>query len=135
MKSLLRWIGAGVFLLLSFIVSSFPANASAKHPEAAQASFEGSPAWEKLDLRMREAWRASLGSEEAGKKVLECIIKTDRAVSQDDRATLELAGFKARTVIGKIVTGSVPARRVPDLAAVSFVSAIELAVPLELKKP
>ena len=124
---------AVISLLLVIIVVPSISNASARHPESAQASFEGSPAWAKLDVRLRDAWRqAAQGGGE--NKRLECLMKTERMLSADDRAMLQAAGFEARSVVGTIVTGGLKVRRVPDVAALPFVQAMELAVPLELKK-
>jgi len=37
-------------------------------------------------------------------------------------------------VVGTIVTGSLAARSVPEVAALPFVQAMELAVPMSIKK-
>jgi len=92
-----------VFLVISAaLLPQFTANsfASAKSPEKT-AGFKGSPAWNKLDLRMRQAWEDS--------------------------------GFRARSVIGRIVTGSVDVGDLPQVANLKFISAMELAVPMMLK--
>ncbi|HPM41193.1 MAG TPA: hypothetical protein PLY45_02000 [bacterium] len=126
-------------ILISLLVAAsilLPAQAafsSAKTPKA-PASFEGSPAFSKLDLRSREAWRSQLASKDPGKK-LECFIKSIRPMTKDDKALLATAGFKARTFVGTIATGEVTAEGLQSVAELDFVSAVELAVPLSTKKP
>ena len=133
MKALHGIVVIGLVVLSLSTMFIGRAEASARHPDVAQASFEGSPAWQKLDLRLREAWRVS-SQEKKGDRTLECLLKAAHALSAEERASLSSAGFAARTFMGTIVSGSLTARRVPDVAALPFVSAMELAVPLELKK-
>ncbi|MFA4875140.1 MAG: hypothetical protein WC956_04210 [bacterium] len=116
--------------LVALTVHSF---ASAKHPAAQQEPFEGSAAWQKLDLRMRQAWKDANAAGDAG-RVFECLIKIDEPNNKDDRAILTGAGFVPRTYAGSVVTGSVRAGNLPDVARLPFVKVMELAVPLELKK-
>jgi hypothetical protein len=120
-----------VALVAAHTVQERDAQAFARAPEK-EASFEGSPEWQKLDLRMREAWREA---QEKGrrKKQLECLIKTKKRVSKDERSLLEVAGFAPRSVIGTIITGSVQVRHVPQVAGLDFVEAMELAVPMSIK--
>jgi len=134
MKHLCKIVLIAVCSLSAVTITTSPASASARHPKSSQASFEGSPAWQKLDLRLREAWRVS-AKEGGGKNVFECLLKTDHPLAAAEQSTLKAAGFEARTFIGAIATGRVAVLHVPDVAALPFVSAMELAVPLELKKP
>lgn len=105
------------------------AHASAKRPAKA-VNFESSPGYEKLDLRLREAWK----QKPSGKDVLECILKAHERISEDDKAALAAAGFNLRTVVGQIATGNLKVRDVPDVSNLPFVQVMELAVPMSLKK-
>jgi hypothetical protein len=109
------------------------AHASAAKPAAAGNSFEKTEGYQKIDLRLREAWKNAL-AEGRGDGLLECILKTSSRVTSEYKTALNAAGFRARTAIGKIVTGSVKAKDVPAVANLDFVEAIELAVPMSLKK-
>lgn len=108
--------------------------ASARHPAAAQASFEGSPAWEKLDLRLRQAWQEAQQGTADADRPLECLLKASHPISADDKAVLAAAGYNARTVVGPIVTGSLKPAAVPEVASLPFVQVMELAAPMSLKK-
>ncbi len=119
-----------VAVLAAFTIS---ASASAKHPAVQEQPFEGSQAWQKLDLRFREAWKDATAAGDAG-RLFECMIKIEEGDNKDDRAMLSGAGFMPRTFAGTIVTGSVRAGNVPGVARLPFVKAMELAVPLKLKK-
>ena len=120
-----------VALVAAHTVQEQDAHAFARAPEK-ETRFEGSPGWQKLDLRMREAWREA---HEKGrrKKKLECLMKTKTRVSKDERSLLEGAGFNPRSVIGTIITGNVQVRHVPQVAGLDFVEAMELAVPMSIK--
>ena len=126
-----------IFLMISVALiaaSSVPirdAQAFARAPEK-ESKFEESPAWQKLDLRMREAWRDA-NKKGRRKKRLECLLKTKGTISADERSLLEGAGFAPRSVIGNIVTGNVQVRHVPQVAELDFVEAMELAVPMSIK--
>jgi len=112
----------------STFISSGDALASAKRPAKAQ-NFESTPGYEKLDLRLREAWR----EKPSGKDLLECILKARDRMGEADQAALAAAGFNARTVVGTIATGNLRVRDVPDVANLPFVQVMELAVPMSLK--
>ena len=120
------------FAVLCCCCLAAPLFASGKHP-APQASFEGSPGWAKIDLRSREAWRQAVGADDRKAK-LECFVKLTHPATDDDSAALAAAGFEARTVAGAILTGSVAAGRLPDVANLDIVQAMELAAPLSIKK-
>jgi len=113
----------------SFHAVHTDAFASSKRPAAAK-DFESTPGYEKIDLRLREAWRESPSS----KKPLECILKASERLSEDDKAALAAAGFSARTVVGTIATGNLAVRDVPEVSNLPFVQVMELAVPMSLKK-
>ncbi|NLD28548.1 MAG: hypothetical protein GX659_07085 [Myxococcales bacterium] len=102
-----------------------------KHSESAK--FEESPGWNKIDLRMKTAWKEA-ESEGKRSKMLECIIKTEEKPDKDGRELLKRAGFKTRTFIGRIVTGSVAAGDLPMVANLEMVEIMELAAPMSLKK-
>lgn len=123
---------AAAFLFTTTCVVLVPSSssASATKPKKME-TFESSPGYEKIDLRLREAWKEKPTSKQA----VECILKAHERLSEDDSAALAAAGFKARTVIGSIATGTLPMRDVPDVANLPFVQVMELAVPMSLKKP
>ena len=120
-----------VFLAAQASIHAIPfdAQASSKRPASAK-SFESTPGYEKIDLRLREAWKERPSS----KKALECILKTRERITEDDRAALAAAGFNSRTVVGSIATGNLAVRDVPDVSNLPFVQVMELAVPMSLKK-
>ncbi len=121
---------AAILAAQAFILTaSFDAPASSKRPAAAEA-FESTPGYEKIDLRLREAWKERPSS----KKALECILKARERLSEDDKAALAAAGFNSRTVVGTIATGNMAVRDVPDVSNLPFVQVMELAVPMSLKK-
>lgn len=113
----------------SIHATSFDVQAGSKRPASAE-NYESSPGYEKIDLRLREAWKERPSS----KKSLECILKARERMTEDDKAALAAAGFKARTVVGSIATGSLAVRDVPDVSNLPFVQVMELAVPMSLKK-
>lgn len=106
--------------------------AMSKAPDKA-STFKDSKGWNKIDLRLRQAW---LESEEKGEgdAHLECILKASSKITDDEKMALSDAGFKYRTVIGQIVTGGLKAKDLPSVANLEFVQAMELAVPLSLKR-
>jgi hypothetical protein len=128
-------ISVVVFLAAALLMSlaSSSLQASSRRP-AKDKAFEGSAAWEKLDLRMREAWKEATGKGGDRNKALECIMKAEKKITSDDKAALLASGFAARTVAGRIITGSLAADDVPDVAGLPFITAMELAVPMTLKK-
>lgn len=97
-------------------------------------NFERSPDFAKLDLRAQQAWRAAVAG---GDKNIEfsCMLKIAERLTPDQKNKLGLTGFKPGTIIQTIVTGRVTVENLPKVAALNFVSVIELAVPLNLKKP
>jgi len=121
-----------LFLAALLCMPASVAFASAKAPKPA-AGFDGSPAFAKLDLRSREAWRQAASSGETGTR-LECFLKTTHPATKDDEALLRSAGYKVRTIAGTILTGDVAASELPAVAALDFVKAMELAVPVSIKK-
>lgn len=128
-----RTLIAFAALLLAVLPAAGASFASAgKLPQKA-ASFEGSPAWAKLDLHAREAWRDAKDSSGA-QAAFECLAKLSRPLTEEDRSLLAAAGFKLHTASGPILTGRVEPSRLPDVAALEVVQAIELATPLSLKK-
>jgi len=129
-KIALSLLISAAFILLATSPSTCPA--MAKKP-VNTIPFEESPGWKKIDLRMKTAWKEA---ESAGKrsKMLECIIKTEEKPDKDGRELLKRAGFKTRTFIGRIVTGSVAAGDLPMVANLEMVEIMELAAPMSLKK-
>ena len=81
---------------------------------------------------MKTAWKEA-ESEGKRSKMLECIIKTEESPDKNGRNTLKNAGFKGRTFIGRIITGSVAVKNLPDVANLEMVKVMELAVPMSLK--
>lgn len=79
------------------------------------------------------AWRDSIAA--GNKKVqFECLMKTTSPLTEDDKVILKDSGFKLRTVIGQIITGSVEAAKLPSVANLPLVQAMELAAPMSIKK-
>ncbi|MBI4126141.1 MAG: hypothetical protein HY465_01475, partial [Deltaproteobacteria bacterium] len=97
--------------------------------QAATGGFENSAAWKKLDLRFQDAWK---DAQKRGKRKqsFECMIKLSGVPLPREKEALGNAGFKARTFIKRIVTGSVTARDVQVVAELPFVEVMELAVPV-----
>lgn len=63
-------------------------------------------------------------------------IGKDAAPADEDalRAGLTAAGFRPATVAGDVVTGAVPAGRLADLLALSWVTHVEVTGPVKLRK-
>lgn len=101
-------------------------------PPGQEKPFQETDGWEKIDLRLREAWTTSV-KENRRDANLECTMKTKTKISGSEREKLLSAGFKYRTVIGTIVTGSLLVRDLPRVSNLDFVQAMELAVPMSLK--
>lgn len=95
-------------------------------------SFETSPAWHKLDLRFQTAWREARDANDTTRN-FECLIKLSSAPSKRTEKKLAKVGFKARSVIGAIITGEVAAKDAEAVATLPFVKVMELAVPLSTK--
>lgn len=126
------WIVVGIATL--FLMGGGLSFASARHPAVTQAGFESSPAFQKLDLRARQAWQEWRTQGGASGQSFECMLKASHPLTEDDKRLLAAAGFRPRTVVGAIVTGSVAPERVPEVASLSWVTVMELAVPMSLKK-
>ncbi len=103
-----------------------------KKQSAVPIAFEETNGWQKLDLRAKMAWQdfAKTGSPAE----FDCIMKLVAPASALDKDSLKQAGFVAQTFIGRIITGSMPAEKLPDIANLSQVEAIELSTPMSLKK-
>ena len=118
-------------LLLIGTVLAFTFVAAAHAAE--KLDFEKSPNFKKLDGRARMAWIA--GMKNGGdKKELDCLIKVAAKMTPEQKSKLVGAGYKPGTIIDTIVTGKAPVNKVPAIAALDFVKALELAVPLNLKE-
>lgn len=117
---------AALLLLVLIVAAGGPSLAQ-------QYDFERSPHFQKLDGRARTAW---VGAMQAGdkKRDMSCIIKVRERLDQNRKNRLSAAGFRPGTIIQTIVTGSIAAEKVPSLAALDFVQAVELAVPLNIKR-
>jgi len=122
-----------VAVLLCSLAVALNAAGSASHPGKSE-DFKGSPVYDKLDLRFKQAWEESIAKGGDPDKSLECMMKLAAKPTDDERALLSAAGFKSRTVVGTIVTGNLAAKSVPEVAALPFVQAMELAVPMSIKK-
>jgi len=101
-------------------------------PSSTYTTFKSSAGWQKLDLRFRNAWEDATVKGDS-RRSFECLLKTKTKPSTDEIRQLSDAGFTSRSVIGKIMTGSIKTSDVPEVAALPFVQAMELAVPLSPK--
>lgn len=120
-------------VLMAALVLAVNARGAARHPEK-QQDFKGSAAYDKLDLRLKQAWEESAAPGGDPDRLIECMLKADGRPTEEQRAALSAAGFSYRTVVGTIVTGNLRARSVPEVASLPFVQVMELAVPLSIKK-
>ncbi len=89
--------------------------------------------WQKLDGQSKILWKDIVNVE------VEVFIRTNVPVGQKQKDALKTVGFKYRSVIpylpaGSIVTGTIPAYALKDLAGLSFVDVIEGAVQVTTKK-
>lgn len=103
-----------------------------KAPTDSALDFESSPAWAKMDLNLRNAWKEAHDKKMQRAK-LECFIRTVAPMSADEKVLLKEAGFEPRTVVGTIISGKVAAGKLPQVAAFPFVKVMELAAPLSPK--
>jgi len=115
--------------------SQAPADVSSR-PErissAKEPAFRLSDAWKKLDGRLKQAWDDAMTKGDSHKS-FECLLKTKEKPTAGQKRRLSDAGFTHRSIIGQIVTGSVAATDVPEVARLPFVQVMELAVPLSPK--
>jgi hypothetical protein len=79
------------------------------------------------------AFDKALAENEKDRK-FECLIKTASKPTEDQKNSLNNAGFVHRSVTGSIMTGYVEMENVPSVAKLKFVKVMELAVPLSPKK-
>ncbi|MBT3182543.1 MAG: hypothetical protein HN337_08570 [Deltaproteobacteria bacterium] len=100
----------------------------AKSPE----NFSESGGYKKIDLRLREAWKTSMKDGD-GNRTLQCIMKTRSRISDSEQKQLKSSGYKFRTIIGRIITGTLKAKDLPTVANLDFVIAMELSTPMSLK--
>ncbi len=114
----------GIFVSISLLVTIIGPACSHAEPRPVK----------KLDLRFQDAWQDAMDHHQK-KRVFECMIKLHAVPTPREKEELAAAGFKARTWIKKIATGSVSARDVEAVAALPFVDVMELAVPVGMKKP
>jgi len=96
----------------------------------AQEPFAG---WEKLDLRSKQIWLGQKDKLAPDSKAVNFIIKTKVPVLKNEKEAFSKAGFKYRSVIKNIVTGSMPVSALKDVAGLGFVEFIEAAVPMHTK--
>lgn len=122
-------------IIIAIISSLFLCSscAYARYHKTSAKSFEETPAWQKLDLHFREAWHNAIKKHDTD-RVLECLIKINGTLNKKKQSRLSSAGFSPRTIAGKIITGSIQIKNVPDVAQLSFVQIMELATPLHIKK-
>jgi len=106
----------------------------AKDETAAYTEFKSSDGWNKLDGRFKQAWNEAITKGDL-RKSFECLIKTVKKPSDEEKRMLLDAGYEYRSAIGRILSGSVIAKDVPNVASLPFVQVMELAVPMTLKKP
>lgn len=102
----------------------------------AGASLKGDQVTEKLDpdLKARiEALGAGGGIEAAD--TIEVLIGLDRPASDADLAGLKAAGLTVRSVIGDVLTGTIPAGQVASVAANARVVKIEASRALQQERP
>ena len=108
-------------------------NSEDRQRSATYSGFRNSDAWKKLDGRFKQAWDESMSKGDS-RHVFECLIKTKATPTEGQKRELTAAGYAYRSIIGKILTGSVKAEDVPEVASLPFVQVMELAVPLSPKK-
>lgn len=117
-------------ILVFILVNSFAACCNTCPASAyAKGGFEASPAWGKLDIRFQDAWKEA-NQKKTRSRSFECMLRLTGTPLPREKEALAGAGFKARSFIKKIVTGSVAARDVPAVAELPFVEVMELAVPV-----
>lgn len=88
---------------------------------------------EKLDPNLKARVEAGSGAE-AG-DVVEVLIGLDRSASDGELAALKAAGLTVRSVIGDVLTGTVPVAAVAAVAAHPRVVKIEASGSLQPERP
>lgn len=93
---------------------------------------------EKLDPRLKaqveaHAARAPGGIEAAD--VVEVLVGLDGPASDSDLAALKASGLSVRSVIGDVLTGTIPAEKVAAVAAHPRIVKIESSGDLQLERP
>ena len=126
------FIAIAAIVLIASVGCAIYAYAGARRP-AGTKEFKGSAAYDKLDLRLKQAWDDSVAPGGNPDRHIECMLKAAARPTEEQRAALSAAGFGYRTVVGTIVTGGLKIRALQDVAALPFVQVMELAVPLTPK--
>lgn len=96
-------------------------------------SFKPVEAWNKLDGRFKIAYSDAVSKDDMHRP-FDCLLKTKNKPTSTTKKMLLEAGFMYRSIIGNILTGSLEAKDVQNVAKLNCVTAMELAVPLSLKK-
>lgn len=92
-----------------------------RRPLARIAGIDSGDYLKKLDARSRHQLAGN-----AGKGTLELLLRLEDAPTAEQREALRSRGCRLRSVIGNIVTASIDAARLKDLAALPFVQNIQL---------
>jgi len=119
--------------LFVLIIITFTFAAVFAMSKAPAEDFTKTDGWKKIDLRAKGAWM-DYKSGKTKSRGLEFTIKTTHRLDKSELADLKDAGFKKRTTIGKIMTGSAKTKNLPEVANLEFMEAMELAVPMSFKK-
>lgn len=92
---------------------------------------------EKLDPNLRakvEAHAASTGGIESA-DIIEVLIGLDRPASDADLEMLKTTGLSVRSVLGDVLTGTIPTGKVAAVAAHPRVVKIEASGAMQMERP
>ncbi len=115
-----------------FLLAIFCLGCAAKQASPDISGFETTPGWNKLDGRLKQAWKEAVSKNQLELN-LEILIKTNQPISNIQEKNLSNAGFVLRTKIKKINVGLIKVQNLPEVANLKCVIALELAVPMSLK--
>jgi len=94
--------------------------------------FQKSPGYRKINLPLRINWEDIMHHNKKNQRI-ECIIKTNQKLTEDQFAALDKSKFAIRAIIGTIITGTIIAKQLPQLANLEFITSIEGSVPVSPK--
>lgn len=90
------------------------------------SSFELNPAWQKLDERLRAAWKDAMANDDRERR-FDVFVRCREAVDEGDQSFLFNHGFVVRAASGSIASGHLKAIDLQSVAELPFVASVRLS--------